>query len=1157
MPFPSALTTNQQTLIRAGYYNPKRYVALWENAIVFRALVNQSSFDTTFASVDFDTVTTGSLAAAKEGYTVYIGTGTDLNDASFVGRVRPGSSGSTLNINQTSAALSDNMTITVIKDTRLWEKLWIDDNGTYKMDWDITYRSPLPVIGGLPSTIVIKRDSNGNADTDLLAPTGIAGTSGATISTWSWSVDGASFVTGNASSQNVTLRWTSAGQRMVRVTVTDSGSRSNYFDIKVYVLNSDLTGGGVITGLDTITITNDIESGFNASIPAFEGVEDVLDYTACVIFTEEDYNGNTTPIVSNVNFAGRLRNEQDQADGDENATRIETAQYQLEGALTELGRLRISQVAATDTASPSQFGEINDLTPWRMIILLATEFSTLSNLHSLTFFSTDNTYQFPELGTSSNSAADSINDIAFRVNAAMCFAADGQLSIQRSALYLSSSDRNALTTVADLTLDDLFNYSVQRDFAQTVGKVEGYGASYNTASGDLTVIRAVAPAVASGTGQGQGQFDKQILTADAALDSAQSELAQRVANELAAKNPTDIFSGTLLDGYHWMVASTFQWYTLTFTSSVTGKTYTTANRWLLTSVEQAYDAASGIGSDNAILSVSVQFSLETASLDAQVLTELAPGEADVITNIIPGGEVFPTFPANPGELIGSDDPASDDVPNDDPVPDPTAPLEPPEDGESPEARQGNVVACKNSAGVWITTNFCKTDMPTWRDVRPTASGITDFARQSSGNGMYVLSNNGTNTTLWYTSNIFKVQPVWTGTTISGVYTQIATTNIKGQVYVIDPQDSNVWCETFNFTVSDGGWTVQASRGVYSAGVGFVANTVSSSEANQIQIALSFATTAITKVTVTYNFTQGQVVSEPNADTYVRTLLSGSEVERQEKNSATGSGQTVTLNASGGGVDEIDLRIRSSYDLGSPPPSPLGSVTITSIEVCGTGTNPFGSSSNILTRYSTNNGSTFASNVIAGGSPSAVATGVGTQRVGPSIYVGASGNVIRKASAGGSYADDADAGSFSGYAVAILGYGEDSNEYLFATDAFQLFDVSGGSATDITPNDGANDALPQGPYALSMAKNSDTHIWYVAKFGSVHKLAYTADGGSNWSFTSGLTTNAKMVKVRPGDPDRKQVYIPDNASILYSPDGGATLVSKTAPSTSIDKVEVWG
>ena len=87
MPFSDAISSGEKTLLHGDYY-ATQWMAVCPNTEVFAASVNQSSFDASFAEVTFDTVTTGAYTDIKEGFTVYIGTGSDVDDYEFVGRIR-------------------------------------------------------------------------------------------------------------------------------------------------------------------------------------------------------------------------------------------------------------------------------------------------------------------------------------------------------------------------------------------------------------------------------------------------------------------------------------------------------------------------------------------------------------------------------------------------------------------------------------------------------------------------------------------------------------------------------------------------------------------------------------------------------------------------------------------------------------------------------------------------------------------------------------------------------------------------------------------------------------------------------------------------------------------------------------------------------------
>jgi hypothetical protein len=207
-------------------------------------------------------------------------------------------------------------------------------------------------------------------------------------------------------------------------------------------------------------------------------------------------------------------------------------------------------------------------------------------------------------------------------------------------------------------------------------------------------------------------------------------------------------------------------------------------------------------------------------------------------------------------------------------------------------------------------------------------------------------------------------------------------------------------------------------------------------------------------------------------------------------------------------------------------------------------------SGIGTTFSVNLGATFAAGVVAGVDPGGVA-GFASQPGGSNVYVGVSGKVVQAAS-GGSYSDTTGGTTTGTYPIAIAPYG--SNFYLASAAAISgetLWRVVGGSPTAITPNDGSNDGLVIGPGALCISPTDNQCIFAICNFGGTLKLARSTNGGASWSITTGLASGASWVRAK----NNNQVYIANGNSILYSEDGGATLITKAAPGTSLLGIEV--
>jgi photosystem II stability/assembly factor-like uncharacterized protein len=86
--------------------------------------------------------------------------------------------------------------------------------------------------------------------------------------------------------------------------------------------------------------------------------------------------------------------------------------------------------------------------------------------------------------------------------------------------------------------------------------------------------------------------------------------------------------------------------------------------------------------------------------------------------------------------------------------------------------------------------------------------------------------------------------------------------------------------------------------------------------------------------------------------------------------------------------------------------------------------------------------------------------------------------------------------------------------------------------------------------------NDTQIVGVFNFGGTLKLGRSADGGNTWAFVaSNITADTDYIRVRQSDQQRKQVYSKQSQACLYSNDGGATVLVKTAPGASLLGIEV--
>jgi len=159
---------------------------------------------------------------------------------------------------------------------------------------------------------------------------------------------------------------------------------------------------------------------------------------------------------------------------------------------------------------------------------------------------------------------------------------------------------------------------------------------------------------------------------------------------------------------------------------------------------------------------------------------------------------------------------------------------------------------------------------------------------------------------------------------------------------------DTWCYLFDFSADDGDWFVpeasSAFYGAWEAPTGWVATdevqTGSPDSGNrEVRIRRAFSPTNITRVLVTYDFTGGPY---GNTSLSAQGIVLDTTLVVNVARSAMIDGVALTREWTGAGTvaSEIETYARSSND-GSAPYTYGGNAIIKSIQIEGTGTNPFG------------------------------------------------------------------------------------------------------------------------------------------------------------------------------------------------------------------------
>lgn len=816
MPFPTALTSDQLELLRGATgtvptFASNQFIVLCPNENVFAARVNQSTFATAFATVTFDTVTTGAYTDIQDGMTVLISHTNDRRAAFFVGRARANNSGTVststvLNINETSADIDDNDYLFVLDDYRVHDRLARQVSGVQQKDYDLTFAQLKPLITNLQSAYVgIATGSPTPTFSVSFAADAIAGTSGATISSYLYTTPDGSVTAGSLSTANVTIAFP-VGFRWVTLAVTDSGSRTATRRIPVWSVPSDFSS--VVTlGFSGASFSRG--DGGDASVEAFSGIDTVLDNTLAVVFSQNYYNGSQTDIFTNIDFIGRIRRETDNTTADATYSQVQKASLELEGALSQFSRIEHLPFTLTDKASPTLWDQITALTIWRAILHTLQRHSTYLELFALDFDSTDTTFRYLALPTQGGNILSVIQDLASSINASIEVAPTGETQVVRNANYLTGGQRAALPTILNGTMQDLINIdSLNVSEVDTTGKIQGSGGFYNSTSGKVTPLLSLAPGMAQGIGEGITTFARQVLAANQTQAAAQSELNTRTGHEYEARRrEVTTMSLTLPAGYNWIVPSRAAWYTWTIpaTENTGGRAFTSSDRWQCIGLSTQQDNAIGKPT------VQAQFRLETSGAPGQTVVYPPITQIPPTLPTVPTIPPFPTIPPPPDISLPTD-PTPEDAP---PYP------------STPVATNGNLVATWSTTQVWVAPDVFLTNAPAWTEITPTTSLgiIQNFQWEGLGSlGAYLLTTDGTDSMFHYTTDATNPGAVWVDTSVTGVYERIRVGSTQGQVYIQGQADTTPctsWTELQFGTTFDGefGGKQRFTSGAPGEGVG--------------------------------------------------------------------------------------------------------------------------------------------------------------------------------------------------------------------------------------------------------------------------------------------------------------------------------------------------
>lgn len=1145
--FQSALTVGNYTSLRGTNNNNRwwgnQYLTLCKNAVVFAARVNGAISSSTFAEITFDTVTTGAYTDIEVGETYFLSHTNDIRAAYWRGRIREAATSTILKVNETSINIADNDYIFVVYDFDIWDKLSRMVATTQYIDWNETYVPLPPVVAGL-QTAYVKYDPAGSAFRiafNVSASYATDNYSTASLSYQFTFISGTyTVVSGSLSSPAVTVDFDPATETWGKLAITDS--QGTTWTRRFYIRNHDDTDPPAL-GFTGAQITGSLDSGWNATVSAWAGVDDVLDQTFCVLSVDEYYNAVNGPLYNNIDMVGRFHREDNTGRGDPLYSYLATVKFEIEGICTQMMRLEEQDLTTIDKGTAAAWDEISFNTPQRSIVHYLARHSTVLNLCDLTFpDGFDLTYLFQYCPNQGGNVLDAIRGIAAQINANVEFAPDGRIQIVRDTRYLS--DKSGVVVVGNFTNQDFTAIeSLSVDTIDKTGRLDAFGASYN--AGVVLVARSRAPGNAQSYAAGQGQLENQILAATSDQNAAQTELNYRAGQAYQIDNLTYRQSWKAqTGGYHFLIPSRGQrvTHTLSTETNIRGLSFSAENFWQITSITINHDNASGARD------VSTTEELEPPVGDpGDTVPQIAAGteESPIVLQPL---DPFPALPDDTGFYL-PDDPTPTPFPETDPKLKRTAGLSIYTDGTDIWLGKNGVIP--TTTPIWGAVTPSAADLGAFTTIKDVCFDLTTLAPPI---GAYFVATDGTDSVIGYTANVFAAPVVWTiGSSFVGVYTHIRSSSTAGGVEVYTPGLSNTTTTIYDFKISDYGWFIPVGAfGSYSAGVGWVFGdgAITGGFERSISVNKTISSATVLQMIMTYSLTCG-----PNG-------LGGSIAPFLSNNSgilATGSFTNVTngtlpFNGSAAGTTLLGAKVYSDQEatLGAL----AGSAIITKI-VLVTGT-----LTNANVRYSGDYGATTSATIDAGTSPGPLGA-FDLLRIGTASLAAAAGQVKIATTLGGSYSNAAGGTLSSGNPVSLAvpfrrlphGARQDNatdidyvvgGSAIISSSCLWFVDGTTGTKTSINP---VASAVCIGPNLLTIWQTSAVcKLAVVVNVSGVYKLYTSLNGGTSWTFRRNVS-NPIYLRCRRYDANGTQLYLLDGATLYVSSNWGVSWASRTLPSSN--------
>jgi len=1112
------------TLWREGKpYKSYGYLYLWQPPTVFAARINlPGKFKYPFTVLPFDTVTHGSYTDIEAGMTILIGSAPGLDDRGRT-RVRANATSSLIPIGRTPKGIhpgeinvTDNAYITVIDLAEVWAKIpYIDTTGVSLKD-QTTFAANIaqpPIANGGPAVIGLVNDDDELVVNFTAAKSAVVD-SGASSLTYAWDFGDAT--PSSSTSATPTGIAFPPGQRYVKLTV-DDGTRSHQTRIPVVALEKNGVNAPIPARMTSRSLRPEGQ-GINFEVKAIDLPYATYPFGTLAIYFEEEWYGATKGSLAgtagreNVKFVGWLTSE---------VNTIEATAKGMDYTLTlnaldvtgKLAKLPGFGQRVQRSASPANWQQMKDANISRYLHHLLHWHSTALEVAPYEGPVGIGSYVFTDMSSDGQSLYAQVDQRARAAVQRFVCNTRGEMAVRWDEQRKYAADRVHTVTVA-LDKRDWSLIGYQYDPLPTIHWLRGSAIIASTSENKS--VFCIAPGSTPGQGEGDQDVGEQLAL-------SQFDLNMRTGTDYRRLNmPLKSIDIQLAHGGDAGIdPANMEWVTLGIELTLSGNrkiTYPDDTRW--------YVLESNITVDPATATVTTRLRLEPEAIGLEAETVIPETPADIPPQEIPIPPMIPPYDNWPTDPVVIYPPTT---------PTPNMPID------------MLVMVATDDDNLIVIKNYRKWQVDSvpvnYSDILPELDDghtIRHAIFSSFGPDAYLLTSDGMQSRLFYCEDVSAGFITWDGRDlIDGEYSRIVVSDTQGAITLLG-SGSAASCLS-------AGWDIAPDRGV-----------IIDSDATSITIEATVYPGSGYQACI-YGLTDATCCQIGDEVLSGNISFSNAYINFCGESFDPDSGPLHSALYTGGYC--VSALMRFSADPFTVKYTFLGN------DDCAPGE---GSAIAALAIYSDDFGVTFGDPEITG----VVVGGADSIKIGPSMFVGAGGEIVRATTRGGAFTSYADPMPTSTFADLLLvpryrpGTASTNNistttPYLVVGSAVAsgadeaLWIVDGaGAFTDITPLNSGDPGTVVGPDCLAIPYRSGAKMVGIFDFAGTRRMYKRVSG--SWSEITAISSAANYIRMRKGDKQLKEVYFANGSLAGYSPTFGVDMYSTTIPVTGdIISLEVYG